>query len=142
MWRALALVLVATMGILLVAACDDDEDSEVSGATLSSAVVLGVSGGITGMVESVTVAPDGRVSVSRGGTSSESTLSDQDLERLAEALEVSGAFVADRDLLSGKGADLVTYRITYSGATVTMDDTTVPPDVEPALDQLLALRAR
>jgi hypothetical protein len=107
-------------------------------AKLSGPVVYVRSGGFAGVVERLTVRPDGRATLRLRSAVRHGRATDTRVRTLTRHLRGFGSIPAD-SRARHPIADGFTYSITYARHTVRTDQGAVPAALRPALDDLSAI---
>jgi hypothetical protein len=106
-------------------------------------IEFAVSGGFANLTRRVRIDEARDVELERGGRRARATIDEAELTELVGLLDTSGLFDRDREFpASARAADLQRYEIRYGGATVVAYDTTVPPQLDRAVEVLEALARR
>jgi hypothetical protein len=113
------------------------------GAGSSDLVVFQRSGGIGGVDDRLTVDSQGIARLTkRGGKQSQATLSQQELNQLKKTLANADFQGLDPEYLNANARDTFLYTVGYSCHVVKTDETSVPGQLRPVIDQLSTLAAR
>lgn len=97
------------------------------------------SGGIAGFHEVLTIQPDGTAHLtnrSGGEPGVDFTLTQQEYDEVAGALEQSNFDQLPQDTTGAQIADAFTYMVDYAGRRVRTEDTQIPPDMDPLIAAL------
>lgn len=94
-------------------------------------------GGIAGIDERLVIFDNGVALISGSSGSVELALNTSDLERISTILDQAQFPMLQNNYPAPRGgADLMNYTISYHGKTVTLEDTAIPPQVQPVLDEM------
>lgn len=148
-------ILIATMGLALVAGCGggekdsrSDDGSGPDPPALAGPLVYGRGGGFAGSSNLVRLRPDGRATFATEGVGERAAkLQPAELEKVERALarvdlaELPARFVASE---SESGPDRFVHEVTYQGETVYSEDADddVPDDLSVLTSTLSALFER
>jgi hypothetical protein len=113
--------------------------SPTAGAAPVNGVLIsyGREGGLAGIDEQLTIAPDGSYELTRdGGAPKKGKLSPADLARLRQVLDASHFADVPAVNPGPPGADLFTYRVAYGQHEVLAEDGGIPPALSPVLAAL------
>lgn len=136
--------LISTLSIALAVGCAAAASSRAS-APLASKIVFEQAGGIAGIADRLTIAPDGHVVLSRRAglktTTWKRSLSPAALARLVRLVEQAYALeLRPTYTFSGTVADGIDMAVTYRGKTVTVETLgSPPPALSKAMDALAKL---
>jgi hypothetical protein len=99
-------------------------------------------GGIAGMNDRVVIFDNGVAMISTRKTMTEFSLNQTELEQIDSLfkankfMELEGNYTSARE-----GADFLQYSISYRGKTVKTEDTAIPDQVEPIIDEMNRIAA-
>lgn len=94
-------------------------------------------GGFAGFDDRVVIFDNGVVLVSTKTTISEITLNQEDLERIRELFSAARFGELEARYTSAReSADLLQYSITYEGKTVQTEDSVIPDQVRPVIEEM------
>jgi hypothetical protein len=135
------------MPLLAIGGCAFGSSSSGSlpcfiGAGSSDLVVFQRSGGIAGVGDRLTVDSHGvALLTKRGGRQSQATLSQQELNQLKETLAHADFQSLEPEYLNANARDSFLYTVSYSCRVVRADETSVPGQLRPVIDQLTTLES-
>ena len=108
-------------------------------AALAPALSFSRSGGFAGFDERLDIAEDGTLTLTRRGrVVTRRAMPRETLGGLTTALDDCELFDQDRTY-TGRGADLITYEISYNGRNIVAQDGAVPEALQPVLQELQTL---
>lgn len=95
------------------------------------------SGSIAALNTHLVIFDNGVGVISSRSVNMEINLSPNDLKRITVLFSNAQFSMLDTNYLAPHGgADLMSYTVMYHGKTVTVQDTAIPPSLQPALDEL------
>jgi hypothetical protein len=145
----LAIAVVLAAMTVLAAGCASPEPAAPGAPATTAAASTGgtaaatmlvdyrKSGGFAGLEEHMVVTSDGHATVEGKGQTREKQLDPATMRELTAALDQAGLDrLRPRYDPPVKGNDLIEYAITYRGRTVTVSDTTIPPQLRQLITEL------
>jgi len=141
------MTILAGLALVLLAGCGAEDEGGGGGsepaATLAGPVTYERGGGIAGRRDRLVVQPDGSAELTVREKTTQVTIPDKDLARLARDLESAELASLPRNSTTKPPVpDTFAYRVSYDGSTVTTDDPGMPDQLGGLVTRLGALVER
>ena len=98
-------------------------------------VYLAIEGGFANIMRSLSIAADGKATLTVGGNVVEGAIDAALLDTITSQLAESGLFAEDQTF-PAEGADLQRYELRFGDATVIAFDGSIPPSLEEPINLL------
>lgn len=134
--RETAYVLIIIVAVLLSGCIGQKTQTEPQPEPPAVLVDYQKTGGIGGLDAHLVIFDNGAGVVSSRSASTEIALSKMDIARITALFNEAQFSMLQANYPAHTGMDLMTYSISYHGKTVTVQDTAIPPSLQPVLDEL------